>query len=267
MIDETIAHDAASAARRQSAPADPLLGVIVIIPAYNEQDALPHVLAGLPRVAEVLVVDNASTDRTSYVAREAGATVIYEPQRGYGAACQAGLAELRRRSESGVTSPRVIAFIDGDFSDYPERLPMLLEPIFSGRADLVLGSRLKGHRERGAMPLQSLLGNRLACCLMRWLWGAAYSDLGPFRVVRYPSLLELGMTDRGYGWTIEMQIKAAIAGLRVVEVPVDYRPRIGVSKISGTFSGSVKAGWRILTTIAYYAVCLRGTSARWSRRD
>lgn len=236
-------------------------GVVVIVPAHNEESALPHVLAALPRVSQVVVVDNASTDQTALVARSAGATVVYEAQRGYGAACLAGLAEIHRRVKLGTTPPQVVAFIDGDFSDYPERLPVLLEPILAGQADLVLGSRLTGRREPGAMPPQSRFGNRLACWLMRRIWGVAYSDLGPFRAIRYASLLALNMGDRGYGWTVEMQIKAAVAGLRVLEVPVDYRARIGVSKISGTLTGSVKAGWRILTTIGYYAVALRGTTA------
>lgn len=240
--------------RAPLAEAAALAGTVVIVPAHNEEQALPLVLRDLPAVGEVIVIDNASTDRTAAVAAERGATVVVESRRGYGAACLAGVGELLRRERAGQTPPRVVAFIDGDYSDYPEHLPRLVEPISAGRADMVLGSRLAGRLERGAMPWQSRFGNRLACRLMRVLWGARYTDLGPFRAIRYSSLLGLGMADRGYGWTIEMQIKAAARGLRVLEVPVDYRRRIGTSKISGTLSGSVKAGYRILTTIGAYAL-------------
>lgn len=242
-----------------------LSGVVVIIPARNEESALPMVLRALPKVDDIIVVDNGSTDRTAQVARDLTATVIYERQPGYGSACLAGLAELERRQTVGASPPQVVAFLDGDYSDYPELLPLLVEPILSDQADIVLGSRLAGEREPGAMPMQSVLGNRLACWLMRRLWRAPYSDLGPFRAIRYSSLQSLTMTDRSYGWTIEMQIKAAIAGLRIGEVPTPYRRRIGQSKISGTVSGSIKAGARILSIIFCYAI-LRRTRV-WAGRS
>lgn len=217
----------------------------VIIPALNEERALPAVLAELPAgVDEVLVVDNGSTDRTAQVAKECGVRVVTEPQRGYGAACLKGLSQIGQHD--------VIAFLDGDHSDYPEELPRLVQPIAAGEADFVLGSRLVGTRERGAMPSQSIWGNRLACFLLRVLFGVRYTDLGPFRAIRREALERLGMCDRNFGWTVEMQIKAARAGLRIREVPVRYRRRVGVSKISGTVLGTFKAGYKILYTIFRY---------------
>lgn len=233
-----------------------LPSVTVIIPARNEELALGHVLREIPQVGHLLVVDNGSTDRTAEVARERGCNVIYEGCRGYGAACLAGLAEVERQVTAGNwAEPRVIVFLDGDFSDSPQMLTTLVGPILLERADFVLGSRLLGVREPGAMPLQSLLGNRLACTLIRWRWGVTYSDLGPFRAIRFDALRSLGMQDRNFGWTIEMQIKAAVAGLRIVEIPTPYRCRIGKSKISGTWSGAVSAGCKILFTLAKYGLC------------
>ncbi|MEM6799713.1 MAG: glycosyltransferase family 2 protein [Planctomycetota bacterium] len=226
----------------------------VIIPAFNEEPSLPLVLGDLPRVGRVIVVNNASTDQTAAVARDAGAEVIDEPRRGYGSACLAGLRALRDDLDRGVPAPAVVVFLDGDYSDHPEELPALVEPIFSGDCDMVLGSRLMGDRERGAMPPQSVWGNRFACWLMRLLLGANYTDLGPFRAIRYTSLASLGMADTNYGWTVEMQIKATRAGLRVREAPVRYRRRVGVSKISGTVTGTVKAGAKILWTVARYGL-------------
>lgn len=225
--------------------------VAVVIPALNEEASLPSVLHDLPResVGSVVVVDNGSTDRTAEVAAAGGAAVVVEPCRGYGAACLRGLAELAARPAG---PPEVVVFLDADFSDHPDELPLLLEPIRAGRADLVVGSRLTGRREAGAMPPQSVWGNRLACFLMKLLFRAHYTDLGPFRAVRWAALERLGMCDRNYGWTVEMQIKAARAGLRVCEVPVSYRRRIGESKISGTVTGSLKAGYKILYLIARY---------------
>lgn len=238
-----------------SCPASPgsanLTEVCVIIPALNEEESLPRVLADLPRVGRVIVVDNGSTDRTAARAVGAGAHVVQEPQRGYGAACLRGLREI---DDLGIQTPRVIVFLDGDYSDYPERLPELTAPIFSGEADFVLGSRLLGDRELGAMPPQSVWGNRLACWLMRLLFGVRYTDLGPFRAIDYQALKSLGMADRNFGWTVEMQIKAARRGLRTREIPVPYRCRIGKSKISGTLIGTVKAGYKILFLIAKYGV-------------
>jgi hypothetical protein len=226
--------------------------VTVVIPALNEEQSLPLVLTDLPPVGQVIVVDNGSGDATAEVAARAGAAVVLEPQRGYGAACLRGLAAIAEGIRQGRTPPLVVVFLDADYSDHPELLPQLVEPILRDQADLMLGSRLAGRREPGAMPPQSVFGNRLACFLMRRLFGATYTDLGPFRAIRYRSLCELEMADRNYGWTIEMQIKAVRAGLRIGEVPVPYRRRIGRSKISGTLAGSVRAGGKILWTIARY---------------
>jgi glycosyltransferase involved in cell wall biosynthesis len=229
-----------------------LARVWVIIPALNEEESLPRVLGDLPAVGRAIVVDNGSTDRTGEVAIAAGAQVVQEPQRGYGAACLRGLAEIERAVAAEEFPPRVVVFLDGDYSDHPERLPELVSPIFAGKTDFVLGSRLLGQREAGAMPPQSVWGNRLACFLMRWLFGARYTDLGPFRAIDYTSLKALGMVDQNFGWTVEMQIKATRAGLRTLEVPVPYRCRIGQSKISGTLAGTIKAGYKILFVIAKY---------------
>jgi hypothetical protein len=234
------------------------LSVGVIIPALNEERALPAVLAELPReVDDVVVVDNGSTDATAEVARAAGARVMLEPERGYGAACLRGLA--------AIGTPDVIVFLDGDHSDYPEKLPELVRPIAEGSADLVLGSRLLGQREPGAMPPQSVWGNRFACFLMRLLFRVRYTDLGPFRAIRREALERLGMRDRNFGWTVEMQIKAARAGLRIREVPVPYRRRVGQSKISGTLRGTIRAGYKILYTIAKYGLVKGSTVGRRSK--
>lgn len=235
------------------APAD-LAAVWVIIPALNEEESLPRVLGDIPAGARVIVVDNGSTDKTVAVAAAAGASVAHEPRRGYGAACLRGLAEIKRAIAAGHSAPQVIVFLDGDYSDYPERLPELVAPILAGVADFVLGSRLLGQREAGAMPPQSIWGNRLACFLMRLLFGARYTDLGPFRAIDYQALESLGMVDQNFGWTVEMQIKAARVGLRTIEVPVPYRCRIGQSKISGTLAGTIKAGYKILFVIAKYGL-------------
>ena len=226
-----------------------LSDVIVITPALNEETSLSLVLRDLPAVRYVIVVDNGSTDATAKVATAGGAMVVSEPQRGYGAACLRGLAAIEEMIAAGQAVPGIVAFIDADYSDHPELLPQLVDPIATGVADFVLGSRLRGHREPGAMPPQSLFGNRLACFLMRLLFGSRYTDLGPFRAIRYVALRELKMSDRNFGWTIEMQIKATRIGLRTSEIPVPYRCRIGVSKISGTVLGSIRAGYKILYLI------------------
>jgi len=220
--------------------------VAVLIPALNEEKAIAKVLAAIPPglAGEVVVVDNGSTDRTAEVARRQGARVVGEPRRGYGQACQSGLAAL--------APAEIVVFLDGDFSDFPEEMPALLAPILKNEADLVIGSRVLGRPERGALLPQQRLGNALATWLIRLLFGVRYTDLGPFRAIRADSLARLRMQDRSYGWTVEMQVKAARAGLRVAEVPVRYRRRVGVSKISGTLAGTCKAGYRIITTILRY---------------
>lgn len=240
---------------------DPAARVSVLIPALNEEEAIGAVLDEVPGpwrepsgarrgsacspVTEVLVVDNGSTDRTAEIAREHGARVVREERRGYGSACLRGMAEV------GETD--ILVFLDGDHSDYPEEISLLIAPILAGEADLVIGSRVLGEREPGALTPQQVHGNRLACFLMRLLFGHRYTDLGPFRAIRWESLESLGMVDRDYGWTVEMQVKALRRGLRVAEVPVKYRRRIGRSKISGTICGTIKAGYKIITTILRYA--------------
>lgn len=223
------------------------LRIGVIIPARNEAAALPGVLhAILPRVAEVIVVDTASTDGTPEIARRLGARVVAEPRRGYGRACLAGIA---------VLSPEVdtVLFMDADAADRPEDLALLLAPIEAGEADLVIGARRLGV-ERGALTPQQRFGNALACLLIRLVWGVRYTDLGPFRVIRRDALARLGMRDETWGWTVEMQVRAARLGQRVREVPVGYRRRIGTSKISGTLSGTIRAGWKILWVIGAEAL-------------
>jgi len=224
--------------------------VAVVIPALDEEPALPGVLASIPRagdgwrVRQVLVVDNGSRDRTAEVARTAGAAVIAEPRRGYGAACLAGLAALR------AAPPGVVVFMDADGSDDPSELGDLLAPIIAGRAELVIGSRVLGESEPGSLTVPQRFGNRLATALLRLLFGLPATDLGPFRAVRWEALESLGMRDRDFGWTVEMQARAARARLQVVEVPTSYRRRVGRSKISGTVGGVFAAGWKILFTLA-----------------
>jgi len=236
--------------------------VWVIIPALNEQQSLPLVLDDLPALGRVIVVDNGSTDATALVAEQHGATVVSEPRRGYGAACLKGLAMIRDMVRAGQTPPQVVVFVDADYSDHPQQLPKLAVPILDGNADFVLGSRLLGEREPGAMPPQSVYGNRLACFLMWMLFSVRYTDLGPFRAIAYDTLCDLGMVDQNFGWTIEMQIKAIRAGLRWQELPVPYRRRIGSSKISGTISGTIRAGTKILYTIAKYGLFQQAASSR-----
>ena len=227
--------------------------ILVIIPAFNEAEAIAQVIQDIPNgfVDEVVVVNNASTDATEKNASEAGATVLHESRRGYGYACLRGLAYASSRN------PDVIVFLDGDYSDHPDEMSALVAPIQAGTHDLVIGSRIKGNREHGALLPQARWGNRLACLLMRLIWGVRYSDLGPFRAIRYASLTKLHMRDATFGWTIEMQIKARIAGLRITEIPVSYRRRVGVSKITGTLTGTIKASVKILGIIFRFAVLSR----------
>ncbi len=226
--------------------------VAVIIPVFNEAASLPLVLADLPRdlVDRVIVVDNASTDGSADVARAHGAEVVHQPQRGYGAACLAGIAALRADDD-------LVVFLDGDYSDYPADLRDLLPPVRDGEVDLVLGTRMQNAESRRALLPQARFGNQLAAFLMRLLFGIRCSDLGPFRVIRHDALRRLGMTDQDFGWTVEMQLRAHLRGLRVRELPVRYRKRIGDSKITGTLSGTLRAGYKILKTIFVYRLRLR----------
>lgn len=230
----------------------PALRSAVVIPVFNERESLPLVVRAIPRaaVAEIVVVDNGSTDDTPLVARGLPVRLVREERRGYGRACLAGIAAL------APAPPDVVVFLDGDYSDHPEELPRLLDAIRSG-ADLVIGSRALGDREPGALLPQARWGNALACFLIRVLYGHRYTDLGPFRAIRWHALRKLGMRDETFGWTVEMQVKALRHGLRVAEVPVSYRRRVGVSKITGTVSGTVKAGAKILWTIARYGFLSR----------
>ena len=235
---------------------------LVIIPAFNEARAIGRVVADIPDglADEVVVVNNASTDETEDNARAAGATVIAEARQGYGSACLRGLEYAKAKQ------PDVVVFLDGDYSDHPEEMTRLVAPIAEGTADFVVGSRIRGEAEPGALLPQAQIGNRLACALMRRVWGAEYTDLGPFRAIRFRDLMALDMQDTTFGWTIEMQIKAAEAGLRIEEVPVSYRRRVGVSKITGTITGTVKASAKILWTIGRMAWTRRRRAPRLRER-
>lgn len=225
--------------------------VSVIIPTHNEAQAIGRVLADLPSdlVTEVIVVDSNSNDGTPDIAEKMEARVIQEPRRGYGRACLTGMAV--------ANSPDVIVFLDGDYSDRPSELPILLAPIIEGHADITLGSRLQNDR---ALPWHQVFGNRLAARLIRLLYGLNITDLGPFRAGRADVLRALDLEEATYGWAVEMILKGALAGFRIIEVPVSYYPRIGKSKISGTVKGTIGAGWFILSLIARYYFQRRKTT-------
>ena len=222
----------------------------VIIPAYNEQDSIAKVINDIPVIVdEVIVVSNNSTDNTKINAKKAGATVLTENQKGYGYACLKGMEHIAKQE----TKPDIVVFLDGDYSDYPEELTKLIEPIVNDDIDFVIGARVKRLREQGSMTKPQIFGNWLATFLMKQMFGAKFTDLGPFRAIKYDKLKALKMEDKTYGWTVEMQLKAIKQKLSYVEIPVKYRNRIGVSKVSGTVKGSIFAGVKILAWIFKYS--------------
>lgn len=241
------AHPSSTAPGGAADPGDlDLSGVVVVIPALDEEASLPLVLAELPEVGGVVVVDNGSRDRTAEVAREGGAEVVLEPRRGYGSACQAGIRRAR------ALGAEVLVILDADHSDHPEELPLLVGPILRDQADMVLGDRTR-LAEPGSLFPQQRYGNALATFLIARVTGHRYADMGPFRAVRMSAVEAMGLVDENYGWNVEMQIKAVRLGLRVREVPVRYRKRIGVSKISGTVKGTLRAGAKIIYSTWRYA--------------
>ena len=228
-----------------------MVAIKVIIPAFNEADSIAKVIADIPAdVSEIIVVNNNSTDTTAEVAQKAGATVLTENRKGYGFACLKGLHYIEEQSKP----PDIIVFIDGDYSDYPEEMDKIVAPILHENMDLVIGARKKALRESGAMTPQQVFGNQLATFLMRLFFGAKFTDLGPFRAIKYEKLKELEMEDTTYGWTVEMQLKAIRKKLAYKEVPVQYKRRIGVSKVSGTVKGTIFAGVKILGWIFKYSI-------------
>jgi glycosyltransferase involved in cell wall biosynthesis len=221
----------------------------VIIPAHNEADAVAKVIHDVPKIVkEIIVVDNASNDATSEIAKKAGATVLFEPKKGYGHACLKGLHYVEQQDQTDI-----VVFLDGDYSDYPEELEQLVSPILNENIDFTLGCRTRALREQGAMQPQQIFGNWLATRLMKMFFNSKFTDLGPFRAIKYPVLQTLNMKDKTYGWTVEMQLKILKKKYTYVEIPVNYRNRIGVSKVSGTLKGSIFAGIKILTWIFKYS--------------
>jgi glycosyltransferase involved in cell wall biosynthesis len=218
---------------------------VVVIPAFNEESSIGRVVNAIPQsaVSEIIVVNNGSSDSTASVAREAGATVLGEPRKGYGYACLHGIAHAIKNKAD------IIAFMDGDNSDYPDELPDVIRPIQKDGYEMVIGSRMLGRREPGALLPQAIIGNWVACFLIRMFWGYKFTDLGPLRAVRTDALQKMKMSDPTFGWTVEMQIKAAKLKLKCTEVPVRYRKRIGNSKVTGTLSGTLQASMNILYTI------------------
>lgn len=227
-----------------------MTNIKVIIPAYNEEDSIALVIKDIPNiVSEIIVIDNNSTDATPINAKNAGATVLSETRKGYGYACLKGMEYIANQS----TKPDIIVFLDGDFSDYPEELTKIVAPIIDNNIDFVVGSRVKELREKNSMTPQQVFGNWLATTLMKVFFGAKFTDLGPFRAIKYQKLLDLNMQDKTYGWTIEMQLKSIKQKLTYIEVPVNYKKRIGVSKVSGTIKGTIFAGIKILGWIFKYS--------------
>ena len=223
--------------------------VKVIIPAYNEEKAIVKVIHEIPNlVSEIIVVDNNSSDATSSVAKAAGATVLFEPRKGY--ACLKGMEYIGKQNQK----PDIIVFLDGDYSDYPEELLKIIDPIWHHNYDMVIGARVKALREKGAMTPQQVFGNALATFLMKLFFKAKFTDLGPFRAIKYEKLIALQMEDKTYGWTVEMQLKALKQKLSYIEVPVRYKNRIGVSKVSGTVKGTIMAGIKIIGWILKYSL-------------
>ena len=221
----------------------------VIIPAYNEEASIANVLADIPKelVREVIVCNNASRDKTAEIAKENGATVLDQPRKGYGSACLKGIEYLKNKPCED--QPQIVVFLDGDYSDHPDEMYQLVEPIFKNGIDLVIGSRALGDMESGAMQPQQIFGNWLATNLIKLFYGYEFTDLGPFRAIKFDKLIEIEMEDPDFGWTVEMQVKAAKHKLKCTEIPVSYRRRIGISKVSGTVKGTFLAGHKILWTI------------------
>jgi len=224
--------------------------VDVIIPAFNEENSVGNVVNDIPKewVREIIVVNNNSTDDTAMNAKNAGATVLTEPNMGYGNACLKGMDYVANKE----LKPDIIVFLDADYSDYPEEIVEVIAPIINQKMDMVIGSRALGNLEKGSMTPQQIFGNWLATYLLKLFYGVTYTDLGPFRAIKYSSLVALGMKDKTYGWTVEMQVKAAKQKMKTCEVPVNYRMRIGFSKVSGTVKGTIGAGYKIITTIFKY---------------
>lgn len=225
------------------------ISIVVIIPAFNEEKSIGKVLTDLPSswISEVIVCNNNSTDQTATVAAQLGATVVHEPNKGYGNACLKGMEYIAQKSSA--QQPDIVVFIDADYSDHPEELPNIVSPILEQDVDLVIGSRALGTMQSGAMQPQQIFGNWLATNLIKLFYNYHFTDLGPFRAIKYSKLLELNMQDKTFGWTVEMQVKAAKMKFKTIEVPVTYRRRIGVSKVSGTVRGTFMAGYKILWTI------------------
>ena len=226
--------------------------IVVLIPVYNEEQSVGKVIDEIPKdwISEIIVCNNNSNDNTEKVARAHGATVVNQPLPGYGNACLKGIEYLKNKTQK----PDIVVFIDGDYSDFPAEMPNVFLPIIEKNYDMVIGSRTLGNNEKGSITPQQIFGNWLATTLVRWIYGYRFTDLGPFRAIRWDRLMAINMIDKNYGWTVEMQIKAARHQFHCLEVPVNYRQRIGVSKVSGTLKGTIMAGYKILLLIFKYAI-------------